>query len=630
MKIIHRIIVPIVMLVIVVIGTYMFSLGGKNKENFRLQLLHFSDIDGNADEALENIENFSALVDGFRRQFPNNTLLVSSGDNYIAGELYYASKQDDMKSVLGVPGFARGNIALLNALGVQASALGNHELDQGTEGFVAAVSQERQGQRVFPGAGFPYLGANVDFFSDKVTRPFSSPSGQNVQDIHGRFTGSTFVLVDGEKVGIVGAQSPDFPNITDTGDMIFRPAKFNAKEASSLDRLAAVIQHEVDALTKTGINKIFLLAHMQELFIERELAGRLKDVDVIVAGGSGTLLADTNDSLLKGDVPFDSYPLVYETSSSSEKERGLVLVVNTRGDFRYLGRLVMDFDDVGRIIPDSLDISLNGVYPARTAETFNFNPIPKAQIVANALKASLQNDSEVLGQSNVFLDGRREKVRTEETNFGNLVADAYLESARNIDASVDMALVGSGGIRSSINAGGITRRDIRNTLAFNNSLSIVTVKAKELVTILEHTISRAGNPAGRFSQVSGLKLSFHPNKEGIGWLDTKNCSNANNPVFGSVSKLQGLVVNSHKGVDVILKNGIFQGGPERTFKLVTSSYLVKGGDLLPYPCLASTSSPRETGLKEQEVFAEYLFKHFGDVAFNIPEVDVSYDRRIQH
>ena len=603
-----------------------------DKKNFRLQLLHFSDIDGNIDEILENVENFSALASGFRRQFPKNTLLLSSGDNYIAGELYYASKQDSMKSVLGVPGFWRGPIAFLNALGLQASSLGNHELDQGLKSFVEAVSREQQGQRVFPGAQFPYLGANIDFSSDRITSPLSTPSGQNVQDIRGRLTGSTFAFVDGEKIGIVGAVAPDFPNITDMGDMAVRPTEFNPKDDSSLDHLALIIQKEVDALTKTGINKILLLSHMQELSLERALAERLRDVDIIVAGGSSTLLADSNDRLKEGDVPLDNYPLVYKTSSSSQVEKTPVLVVNTSGDFRYLGRLVVDFDDLGRILPDSLDSSLNGVYLADTAEieTLNFNRIPKVTAVANALRTSLQIGSKVLGQSRVLLDGRREKIRTEETNLGNLVADAYLENARNRDASVDMALVGAGGIRSEIDAGDITWRDIRKTLPFDGSLSLVTVKARELVTILEHTVSRIGNPAGRFSQVSGLQLSFDPKKKGLSWLDTKNCNNSDNPVFGTVSRLQDLVVKSHKSADIILKKGLFQGDPERRFTLVTSSYLVGGGDFLPYLCLTSPS-PRDLKLKQQEVFAGYLSKYFNNgVSFDILETNVSQDRRIQN
>ena len=75
--------------------------------------------------ALTNVENFSAILDGFRQQFPNNTLVLSSGDNYVPGPRYFAAGDDANEETLGVPGNGRGDIALPNAIGFRASGLGN-------------------------------------------------------------------------------------------------------------------------------------------------------------------------------------------------------------------------------------------------------------------------------------------------------------------------------------------------------------------------------------------------------------------------------------------------------------------------------------------------------------------------
>ena len=99
-----------------------------DEEVFTLQQLHASDMDGSVG-ALANVENFSASLDGFRRQFPGNTLVLSSGDNYAPGPHYFAAEDDANAPVLGVSGAGRGDIALLNAMSFQASAMGNHELD---------------------------------------------------------------------------------------------------------------------------------------------------------------------------------------------------------------------------------------------------------------------------------------------------------------------------------------------------------------------------------------------------------------------------------------------------------------------------------------------------------------------
>ena len=78
--------------------------------------------------------------------------------------------------------------------------------------------------------------------------------------------------------------------------------------------------------------KVILLSHMQSIEIERDLAGKLRDVDIIVAGGSNTLLADDTDRLLPGDEAAESYPLHHKSTTGEP-----VLLVNTDADYRYLG-----------------------------------------------------------------------------------------------------------------------------------------------------------------------------------------------------------------------------------------------------------------------------------------------------
>jgi len=56
--------------------------------DFTMQLLHAADMDG-ASGALANVDQFSALVEQFRADYQNNTLVLSSGDNYIPGPRYF-------------------------------------------------------------------------------------------------------------------------------------------------------------------------------------------------------------------------------------------------------------------------------------------------------------------------------------------------------------------------------------------------------------------------------------------------------------------------------------------------------------------------------------------------------------
>jgi hypothetical protein len=76
------------------------------------------------------------------------------------------------------------------------------------------------------------------------------------------------------------------------------------------------------------------------LAIEKDLAQRLKNVDIIVAGGSNTLLSDANDVLRTGDKSAGDYP--YQTKDAAGQP---TVVVNVDADYKYLGRFMAPFDD---------------------------------------------------------------------------------------------------------------------------------------------------------------------------------------------------------------------------------------------------------------------------------------------
>lgn len=617
-----------------------------NESRFRLQLLHFADADGNDLDALENIYNLSALVADFRADFPDRTILLSSGDNYVPGLRYHAASNDSMRDILGVPGAGRGDIALLNALGLTASTVGNHELDAGPAAFAHAIRPEYDDNSgaVYSGAAFPYLGANIKFTTDPGTADLVTPDRQNVSSIPGRLAGSAFVVVGDEKVGLVGGVTPDFSNITETGSLAILPEGFNAEERRSLDLLAAELQEAVNGLMATGINKIVMITHMQQLAIDQELATRLAGVDILVAGGSNTLLADADDRLRPGDVAAALYPLIFESPIGEP-----VLLVNTPGDYRYLGRLVVDFDADGRIVgPFSGDDSYSGAYATDDIDIrVGGGTVPQVTAIADALSEAVKgatDESAVFGYSTVLLEGRRAAVRTEETNLGNLVADANLELARTVDSSALISLVSGGGIRTKIDPGGISQLSLANALSFNSELVLLTVTAAELLSIVEHGVasSERGATPGAFPQVSGLRLVFDSAKPGIRWLDVLNCSGEQ--TFGSVSRVRDLnVVDQDTGesLDRVVENGALVGDPERTFRLVTVAYLANGGDGYPYPCL---SSPRRVDLgdviladgnapfadagSEQDALAEYLLNHFFVTPFGVADTPATQDDRI--
>lgn len=493
-------------------------------DTFRLQLLHFADVDGGGTAAMSNVDNFSALVDHFRNQDAKSTLLISSGDNYIPGPIFEASNNERMAAVVGKQGRGRGEITIQNHLGVQATAVGNHDLDTGPSGFAGIISPDG----AYSGANWPYLSVNIDFAADKASAPLVQAPRQEASTLPpGSLTRSTIITLNGEKIGIVGAVTPTLPSITSVGNMTLSPSSF-AENETGFDALARVIQVEVDALTNEGVTKIILAGHMQRINVERNLAPRLRDVDIIIAGGSNSILIDENDQLREGDVATgNNYPEIY-TSAKGEP----VLLVNTNGDYTYLGRLVVEFDKNGVILTDRLDSAVNGAWAStdKIVKQLNAKPIPEVVAVANVIREILaEQDGSAYGITNVFLEGRRTQVRSRETNLGNLSADANLwyASLMDTDKPVLVSVKNGGGIRSAIGsisvppgaadrvdllppaandfgkpAGGISQLDIQTAFAFNNGLALVDMTSGELRDLMEELVK------GNFGHTAGLKVEF--------------------------------------------------------------------------------------------------------------------------
>lgn len=628
---------------------------------FVLQLLHAADMEGGA-EALDDAPRFAAVLQALRAEMPGQTLTLSSGDNYIPGPFFGASEDDTLRDLLGDTGPGLGDIRMLNFMGFQASALGNHEFDSGTSTVRSLLERrefddnqedDKPFDRVYPGTAFPYLSANLDFSGDASLADLVVDDLQPAGNLGGRIARSTVIAVNGELVGIVGATTPALASLSSIGGIEVLPA-----DETDVAALAAIIQADVDALIASdyGIDKVILLAHMQQIAIEKELAGLLRDVDIIVAGGSNTLLADATDRLRVGDTAADTYPLLLESATGEP-----VAVVNTDGNYRYVGRLVVEFDDAGLIKPDSIDAQVSGAYATDEAGVAAVgNPAPSALIEAITSALSdviVSRDGNIFGKTTAFLDGERGSVRTEETNLGNLSADSMLFAARQLDPAVAVAIKNGGGIRASIglityppgstnpedvlrlpppanaaagkDEGQISQFDIENALRFNNKLAVLTVTAAELQALVEHGVAAVapGATPGQFPQVGGIRFSFDPALE-------------------PGSRVRNLAVVDDAGNvdDVVVRDGVLDGDAARTFRVVTLTFLAGGGDGYPFPTdaaaarqdLTPTEVPQgdimfaEAG-SEQHALAAYLLATYPDATpYDAEDVPADLDERIQN
>ncbi len=607
--------------------------------SFTLQVLHAADMEGGI-EAFENAPRFSSVLNALRTEF-ENTVIIGAGDSYIPGPFFAAGNDRSLRDVLGREGAGRADILILNAIGFMASALGNHEFDVGTNTLGGLIRNDGRG---YVGTAFPFLSANLDVSIDSNLADLVVEAGQEAGKIPNSITKSAIITTrSGEKIGVVGITTPRLRSLSKSGDVGVAP-----KDPDDIRALASILQDAVDGLTATGVNKVIVTGHLQQISIDEMMAAQLHDVDIIIAGGSNTLLADNTDRLRENDVAERLYPIMTRSASNQP-----IAIVATDGNYRYVGRLVAGFDEAGVLLPESIDAEISGAFAADdqgVVATGNAAPAPGVIEITEAIKnVVISKDGNIFGQASVYLNGDRSSVRTQETNLGNLTADANLDAARRIDPRVVASLKNGGGIRASIGvtAGGtfpppgnplvgklpgqISQIDIENTLRFNNGLSLLTLTATQLLEVIEHAVGRSkpGSTPGQFAQVGGIGFSF----------------DISQPVG---SRVRSLVLTDAHGntTDLIAQNGKVVGDADRAFRIVTLDFLADGGDDYPYPKfpnsdrvdLSTVMSEEQSGGQatftvpgtQQDALAEYLVGNFSTIPFGVADVGPEGDERIQN
>jgi 5'-nucleotidase len=300
----------------------------------------------------------------------------------------------------------------------------------------------------------------------------------------------------------------------------------------------------------------------------------------MIAGGGDELLANEDDLLVPGDVrnPNLPYPLYANGADGS-----IIPIITTSGDYKYVGRLVVNFDLHGRVI--TVDDSSG---PVRVAGGSNPDAVPSdpevQALVVDPVQAYVAGlAANVIATSEVALEGRRGPtppgVRTAETNLGNLMADALRWQANQLAAqfgvpAADVALQNGGGIRNNnlIPAGPITELDTFSIAAFSNFVSIVpNIPPAQFKEIMENAVSRTPGADGRFAQISGFSLVYDPSQQA---QVVDNAGTVLTPGF----RVQEIRLDD--GTYIVQNGQVVPGAP--SVSISTNDFSARGGDQYPF------------------------------------------------
>jgi 2',3'-cyclic-nucleotide 2'-phosphodiesterase (5'-nucleotidase family) len=463
-------------------------------------------------------------------------LMLSSGDNFLAGPEFNSSLEK------GIPFY---DTIAMDLIGYNAVAIGNHDFDFGPDVLVDFI------------AGFeitqpPYLSANLDFSQE--------PRLQELVD-QGRIAKSVVVKERGEQFGVIGAITPMLSFIS------------SPRNVGVMADVASAVQAEVNRLEAMGVNKIILISHLQSIAEDLELAPMLRGVDIMVAGGGDEVLANPGDLLVPGDTAFAPYPIM--TTAADGRS---VPVVTTAGGYGYVGQLVAGFDRQGNLL--MVHDASGPVRVAGGEQPDAVQPDPEVQmrVVEPLIEALEERANTVVGNSEVDLDGRRDSVRTQESNEGNLIADALLWQATQLALGFgisipDVGLQNGGGIRNNtiISAGPITVLDTENMVPFPNFVSVVeNISREQFKEILENAVSRVEFGDGRFAQIAGFSFVY----------DAAGAPR-------SLDEAGNVIQDGARVRDVVLDDGtaIVSAGivvPGESLTIATIDFLARGGDQYPY------------------------------------------------
>ena len=469
----------------------------------------------------------------------NHVVLVDNGDS-IQGE------------PIGTMTTGEALIELMNTVGYDIAIPGNHEFDYGMDRFLELTEK----------ANFPYISANFNKEGELVFAPY------------------VIKEFDGVKIAFVGVTTPK--TITSSTPKYFQDEEGNFiygfMQDETGEKLYAAVQTAVDAARGEGAAYVVALGHLGN----EEACAPWTYADVI-ANTTGI------DALLDGHS--------HDTDQVQMENKDGQTVLRSGCGTKLAGVGCLRIGKDGKL---STELFLWNNKTAAPALLGIRNDVYTA--VKTAQDALTEKLSEVVAQTAVELtindptakkdDGSPIRiVRSQETNLGDLCADAY----RNLSGA-QIAFVNGGGIRVSIKQGDITLNDILKVHPFGNAMCVIEASGQQILDALEWGARAVPSESGGFLQVSGLTYEIHTYVESSAKADE-------NTMFAGVEG------------EYRVKNVMVGGEPlelDKTYTLASHNYMLKnGGD--GYSMFGGCKLLQDEVMLDNQVLINYITGSLGGV-----------------
>ncbi|RIZ56065.1 bifunctional UDP-sugar hydrolase/5'-nucleotidase UshA [Vibrio sp. PID23_8] len=429
----------------------------------------------------------------------------------------------------------------MSKIGYDAMALGNHEFDNPLE--VLFKQQEW--------ANFPMLSANI----------YDKETGERLFQPYAMFN------KQGIKIAVIGLTTEDTAKLGNPeyiGQVDFRDPKEEAKklidelkETEKPDLIFAVTHMGHYENGNRGVNApgdVALARYLNE-----------GDLDMIVGGHSQEPVCIEGPNVIKKNfTPGDE--------CKPDQQNG-TYIVQAHEWGKFVGRADYEFrnGELSMVSYDLIPVNLKKKIKldGKSQRVFIEDEIKQDQALLEFLRPYQEQGQDKLNvkiaESNGKLEGDRNVVRFQQTNLGRLIATAHMERAK-----ADFAVMNSGGVRNSIEAGDITYKDVLIVQPFGNMVSYVDMSGKEVLDYL-NVVATKPIDSGAYAQFAGISMT----------------------------------VENGKVSDVFI--GEKQLRLDTQYRFTVPSYNASGGD--GYPKVDTHSGYVNTGFTDAEVLKEYLESH---------------------
>ena len=536
---------------------------------FDLNLLDINDFHGRIDA---NTVKFAGTVEQLRAAGGEaNTLFLSAGDN-VGASLYASSSALDAS---GKPAPDQPTIDVLNALGLQASAIGNHELDRGQADLDGRITGTDPAN---PNADWAYLGANI--YRKGTTTP--------------AYPGYTVQVVNGVRVGIIGAITGETPTLVSApgiADLSF------GDPVEAVNRVAAELKDGNPANGEADV----LVAEFHEGAGEGTADGATLEKEVAAGGEFATIVQQTAPSVSAIFTGHTHREYVFNAPVPGDTTGRTRPILQTGSYGERVGQIVLTVDPATGSVTTKSAQNVNRVTTADATLVAQYPRVKTVQDITNAaIAASAKTGGVPVGTvsadiTRAFSGGSYTGPngtwtgptadRSEESSIGMLVADAARDATVPSGEKPDLGLTNPGGLRADLKLAGSTGTDadvnsdgvitVAEAVAvqpFANSLFLTTLTGAQLTKVLE----QQDQPTGSF-----LALGL-----------SDNLTYTYDKTLPIGSRITSITVNG----SVV--------SPTDTFRVALNSFLAADGD--NFTELAKGAKPTDTGLIDLDVFVGYI------------------------